>query len=165
MLMKHLALMIAGVGLLMAAPVVAQDTVTGNATVLTADRLIIGENQFFLFGIDGFDEPQNCYINGEPWACGAVAFRELQILADVGPVTCIRQRERNPRRMRFPWGTCTAGGVDLAEAMVRAGLAFVVMDQSEQYLPAQIAAEAEGVGAWRGVLITPWEYRDRMRGN
>jgi endonuclease YncB( thermonuclease family) len=165
MLMKHLALMIAGVGLLMAAPVVAQDTVTGNATVLTADRLIIGENQFFLFGIDGFDEPQNCYINGEPWACGAVAFRELQILADVGPVTCIRQRERNPRRMRFPWGTCTAGGVDLAEAMVRAGLAFVVMDQSEQYLPAQIAAEAEGVGAWRGVFIAPWEYRDRMRGN
>jgi endonuclease YncB( thermonuclease family) len=48
--------------------------------------------------------------------------------------------------------------------MVRAGLAFVVMDQSEQYLPAQAAAEAEGVGAWQGIFIAPWEYRDRLRG-
>jgi endonuclease YncB( thermonuclease family) len=162
--MKLLPILFAGLGFLIAGPVAAQDAVTGNARVLTADRLIVDDTQFFLFGIDGFEEAQTCFINGEPWACGAVAFRELQILADVGPVTCVRQQDRNPRRMRFPWGTCMAGGVDLAEAMVRAGFAFVVMDQSEQYLPAQAAAEAEGVGAWQGIFIAPWEYRDRLRG-
>jgi endonuclease YncB( thermonuclease family) len=162
--MKRFAMLIAGIGILMTAPVAAQEPVTGNALVLTADRLAIGENQFFLFGIDGFEEGQTCFINGQPWACGAVAFRELQILADVGPVTCTPQRDRNPRRMRFPWGTCVAGGVDLAEAMVRAGYAFVVIDQSEAYLDAQAAAEADGAGAWQGIFIAPWEYRDRLRG-
>ena len=165
--MKHIAVFIAGVSLLISGPVAAQDTVTGNATVLTADRLVIEKKPWFLFGIDGFEESQVCFINGEPWACGAVAFRELQILADsnrVGPVTCVRQQDRNPRRMRFRWGTCTADGVDLAEAMVRAGLAFVVPDQSEQYLNAQTAAETEGAGGWKGIFITPWEYRDMKRG-
>lgn len=162
--MKWIAMLSAGIGILLAVPAGAQEPVTGVATVLSADRLVIAGDQFYLFGIDGFEEAQTCFINGEPWACGSVAFRELQILADVGPVTCTPQSDRNPRRSRFPWATCTVEGVDLAEAMVRAGYAFVVMDQSEAYLEAQAAAEAEGAGAWRGIFVAPWEYRDRLRG-
>ncbi len=142
----------------------AQETVTGNAVVMDTDRIVVDGNQFFLFGIDSLEEAQVCFINGQPWACGAVAYRELEILVDEGPVTCTRRADRNPRRMRFPWATCTVGGVDIAESMVRAGYAFVVRDQSEQYLPAEAEAEAAGVGGWQGIFIVPWEYRDRLRG-
>jgi endonuclease YncB( thermonuclease family) len=142
----------------------AQEAVTGKAVALSTDRLAVDGNQFFLFGIHSFEEAQVCFINGQQWACGAVAYRELQILVDEGPVTCARRTDRNPRRMRFPWATCTVGGVDIAESMVRAGYAFVVRDQSEEYLPAQAEAEAAGVGGWQGLFEPPWAYRDRLRG-
>lgn len=160
--------MVAGLASLIIAlalsPAFAQESVTGRAVVLDTDRIVIDGNQFFLFGIDAFEEAQTCFLNGQPWACGAVAYRELEILVDEGPVTCTPRRDQNPRRMRFPWATCTVGDTDIAEAMVRAGFAFVVADQSEEYLSAQAEAEAAEVGGWQGIFIVPWEYRDRLRG-
>ena len=161
--MTRLAVILAGLLLAAAAPAVAQEF-TGNAVALASDHLEVDGEQFYLFGIDGLEPEQTCFINGALWSCGPVAHRELEILVDEGPATCVRREDPDQGRGQTNWATCTIGETDLAEAMVRAGFAFVIRDQSEDYLAAQDAAEAAGAGAWQGIFIVPWEFRDRLRG-
>ena len=56
---------------------------------------------------------------------------------------------------------CTIGELDLAEALVRAGLA--VRDQSMDYVAAEEAAMEAKAGMWRGQFIPPREWRDGSR--
>ena len=134
----------------------AQEVFVGAAEAIAADRIMIDGQQFSLFGIDAVEMEQVCFINGQPWSCGAVAFRELEILVDEeGPLTCTL-------RQAPAWVTCTAGEMDIAEMLVRRGMALAVLDQSEDYVAAERSAESEEVGAWQGIFEPPWEYRERM---
>ena len=138
--------------------------VTGTATVIDTDVIVVDGERFYLFGVDAFEEAQICFLNGRPWACGAIAYRELEILVDEGPVTCARRQDPDRRRARFPWATCTVAGADIAEEMVRRGMAMAVRDQTEDYVAAEVEAEATGAGIWAGIFVPPWEYRDNRRG-
>ena len=139
---------------------VAGESAGGVATVVGADSLFIGEQRFHLFGIDALEDEQNCFVNGRPWACGAVAYRELEILVQEGDTTCVPRSGSDPRRPGTAWATCTSSGRDLAEEMVLRGYALAVREMTEDYVAAERAAEEAGVGVWRGLFIPPWEHRE-----
>lgn len=137
----------------------------GNARVIDTDVLEVDGQRFVLYGIDAMEQEQNCFLNGKQWSCGAVAYRELEkiVAEEGGAVTCTPRQDANPRRPATPWGTCVIGGKDIAELMVRRGMAVAVRDQSLDYVAAEKAADMAGIGVWQGPFILPWEYRERLR--
>ena len=138
--------------------------VVGRARVIGADAVEVSGKRYFLYGIDAFEEGQTCFLNGKPWQCGSNAFRALQILADEGPMTCVQREDNDRRRRTMTWGTCKIGNKDIAEEMVKQGMAVALREQSLDYVPAEEAAKKAGTGAWAGNFVTPWDFRDQMRG-
>jgi endonuclease YncB( thermonuclease family) len=135
--------------------------VTGRASVLGGDVLSINDQQFRLFGIDSVELNQFCYVDGKLWACGPVAIRTLEVQVALEPVTCSETGE--PASELGVWAVCTVGGRDLSETLVRMGMAVANRDQSTDYVAAEEAAKAEGVGIWQGNFIAPWVFRADMR--
>lgn len=154
-------------GMFCGLPAYAQDEsdpIVGLATVLDTDVIVVAGKRLFLFGIEAFEAQQVCFLNGKPWQCGSIAYRELQILVAEGEATCVRRKETNRRRMRFPWATCKINGVDIAEEMVRRGMAMAQREQSEDYIDEENYAELNKIGIWKGNFLSPWAYRDKLRG-
>ena len=46
--------------------------------------------QTLIYGVDAPEAEQNCFLNGRPWSCGPVAYREMEkiLFEEGGPVTC-----------------------------------------------------------------------------
>lgn len=152
---------LAVLGLALAAPAGAQE-VSGTATAMDGDALRIGNALVRLWGVDAPERGQPCFLSGQPWECQPNAFRQLQILVDEGPVTC--RQMAPPDEYRRMIAVCEVGGRDLNEAMVRSGLALAYPDESTDYVAAEEAARAEGIGLWAGAEFElPWEFRARRR--
>lgn len=155
-----LAFAILGIG-----PALAQDlpepvgTVSGSARVLDADILMVGQDRVILWGIDAPERAQRCLLNGRDWGCWEAAKRALQLLAESGDITCTLYGEPDPFHRHY--AICLAGGKDIGEELVAAGLAMAYSEQSPLYEMAQIDAITQGVGLWQeGAEFTePWEYR------
>jgi endonuclease YncB( thermonuclease family) len=143
---------------------VAEDLATeirGMAEVIDADIITIGMQRVILWGIDAPERSQTCQLNGEPWGCYDVAFRQLQLLAGRGEVVCYLHGDPDPFGRRF--GVCESGGEDLNAQMVRLGLALAYVEETDAYLPQMADAITEGVGLWQpGVRFEePWAFRRR----
>ena len=95
----------------------APPPIVGVGTAIDTDVIAVGGERIFLFGIEAFEKEQMCFLNGRPWACGAVAFRELQIILAEGEISCVRRKDSNRRRFRKPWATCHLNGADIAEQL------------------------------------------------
>jgi endonuclease YncB( thermonuclease family) len=147
------------VALLLLAGQAAATEIAGPARVLDADMISVGGTTYALFGIDAPEPEQPCKLNGEIWHCNSVAVRQLEVLLDEGPITC-RERDfidRTRRTLRY--ASCMINGRDLAEAMVRAGMALAYRNQTTDYVAAEEAARAEGAGIWQSEFIEPWVWR------
>ena len=138
--------------------------VSGRARVISSDVVEVSGKRFFLYGIDAFEDAQTCFINGKPWQCGSNAYRALQILADEGPMTCVQREDTDRKRRTMTWGTCKIGSKDIAQELVRQGMAVALRDQSTDYVATEDAAKKANAGAWAGNFVTPWDFRDQMRG-
>ena len=108
------------------------------------------------------DMDRYCTANGVLFGCYANAVRGLAILIDEGPFECTPTGEFN--YVAFPYMICTVNGKDVAESLIRSGLAYAFLPQTDKYIEAQNAAEADGVGIWQpGVIVRlPWEHRDEF---
>ncbi len=150
-----------------AAPALDVDAknVVGNAQIIDTDILYVNGQRFHLFGIDALEQDQSCFLNGRPWSCGAVAYREMEkiLFEEGGPVACTPREDPDPRRRGTSWGTCMINGKDIADLLVRRGMALAVREQTMDYVAAEKVADVAGVGAWQGPFILPWEYRQRLR--
>jgi endonuclease YncB( thermonuclease family) len=151
-LMRRVVL--AGCLFALAIPVSAQ--VTGRAIVQSSDRLSVNGRAFELFGVDGFEFHQTCFVDGRVLACGASATRALQTLLDPVAVTCTPVGDRVGEVQK---ATCTTAEGDVAENMVRQGWAIADRVQSDRYIAAEDAARAAKSGVWRGVFAEPRAYR------
>lgn len=143
----------------------AQDapaTIVGPITVMDTDVVMVDGERFFLFGIEAFEREQTCFLNGQPWACGSIAYRELEIIVAEGEAKCVRRQDPDPRRAQSPWATCTVNGLDIAEEMARRGMALAIREQTEAYVAAEEAAEANEAGIWQGLFVPPWVYRGNL---
>ena len=137
----------------------ASAQVTGRATVLGSDTISVRGQVFSLYGIDVVEFHQFCFVDGDPWACGASATRALQILLDPFAVTC--EQRGDPVNGVAP-GLCTTDEGDVADLMMQQGWGFADRAQTEDYVAVEEAARAAGEGIWRGVATEPWIFREEI---
>jgi endonuclease YncB( thermonuclease family) len=140
------------------------DDFVGQASVVDGDTLEIHGIRIRLWGVDAPESTQLC--RGEDslqYHCGAQAANDLDAFIAWRPVNC------SPLNLD-PYGrtvaTCSIGGSDLGEWLVRKGLALDWPQYSKgRYGEAQRDAERAGRGIWRGSYVEPWLYRASIRAN
>jgi endonuclease YncB( thermonuclease family) len=129
----------------------------GPARAVNADTLAVGATYVFLYGIESVERTQLCEIDGQPWACYPAAVRALETIVGTSTVTCTLLGE--PDYLSRWLGTCFVDGVNVNEALVRAGFALAKRDETLDYVPAEEAARAERIGLWQGFFQHPAEHR------
>ena len=149
--------------LLLSGSALADDFV-GQASVVDGDTLEIHGIRIRLWGIDAPESSQLC--RGEDtlqYRCGAQAANDLDALIARRPVNCSPlSLDQYGRTV----ATCSVGGTDLGEWLVRKGLALDWPQYSKgRYGSAQRDAERTGVGIWKGSYVEPWLYRACIRAN
>ena len=105
------------------------------------------------------DQADACFVGRLPFGCYDNALRQLQMLISLGPIECTDTGDVD--LYGTPYMTCTAGGEDIGEAMVRAGVAMAFRHQTDKYVEAEEAAKAEPAGLWQpGIRFDmPWDWR------
>jgi endonuclease YncB( thermonuclease family) len=138
----------------------AADDMTGGASVIDGDTLEIHGTRIRLWGIDA---PESSGDDSLPYRCGAKAANDLDAFIASRPVSCLPSSlDRYGRTV----ATCTVGGADLGEWLVRGGLALDWPEYSKRkYDAAQRDAEQAGRGIWYGSYVEPWLYRVCIRAN
>jgi endonuclease YncB( thermonuclease family) len=130
---------------MLAAPAAAVQSLSGAVRVIDGDTLEIAGTRVRLHAIDAPETGETCAGAAGDWACGARAARALAALAE-GGLTCRGEgRDRYGRLV----ATCVdAAGRDVAETLVRAGIARAWPRYGRAYVPAEQAARAAGRGLW-----------------
>ncbi|SDH59180.1 MULTISPECIES: thermonuclease family protein [Bradyrhizobium] len=134
------------------------DDVTGQASVIDGDTIEIHGTRVRLFGIDAPEHDQLCSNpHGDPYRCGQVASNALAGFIGGQTVACVEvDRDRYKRTV----AVCSVGKVDLADWMVRGGLAIDWPRYSKgDYAPAEAEARGKQIGMWGGRFVQPWRYR------
>ncbi|WP_456656408.1 thermonuclease family protein [Bradyrhizobium sp. JR3.5] len=95
---------------------------TGQASVIDGDTIEIHGARVRLYGIDAPEHDQLCHDRrGERYRCGQVASNALAEFIGRQAVACVEvDRDRYSRTV----AVCTVGRVDLADWLVRGGLAI-----------------------------------------
>ncbi|TGN86834.1 thermonuclease family protein [Bradyrhizobium yuanmingense] len=150
------------VGLILAimSSVALADDFFGQASVIDGDTLEIHGVRIRLWGIDAPESSQLC--RGEDsYRCGAQAAYDLDAFIARRPVNCVPvSLDLYGRTV----ATCSVAGRDLAEWLVRSGLALDWPQYSKgRYREAQREAERTGEGLWKGSYVEPWLYRACIR--
>lgn len=132
-------------------------TFSGSAKVVDGDGLKIGPVEIRIHGIDAPEAGQKCpKASGGSWACGTAATGLLDELAGGRDVDCTaRDQDRYGRII----ATCTVDGINLAEELTRAGLAWAYVEYSDEYAAVEAKARLAGIGVWQAEAEAPWDYR------
>lgn len=138
------------------------DDMAGQASIIDGDTLEIHGTRIRLWGIDAPESSQLC--RGEDslqYRCGAKAANDLDAFIARRPVNCLPiSLDQYGRTV----ATCSVGGADLGDWLVRNGLALDWPEYSKRkYGAAQREAEQAGRGIWVGSYVEPWLYRVCIR--
>lgn len=159
------AALAAGLTLLAAVPALAAGGrqtpgISGKATALEGDLLMIDTRQIRLMGIDAPDPGETCRNRyGSSFDCFAIATGVLRALVENRTVNClVTTRDRNGLEL----GECRADGVDLGAAMVARGWAFAFRSLSSAYQNNEAYAQSRRLGLWSGQVEKPWEWRSHQ---
>ena len=138
----------------LAAPVSAQ-VVGGTAKVIDGDTLDFAGTYVRLAGVDAPAADLVCTRAGENWACGAQARQMLVDLIADRRVQCVIERSNEAG----VFARCTADGLDLSDAMARAGFAVVSASTGSDYAEAQEVARRYSLGIWGSQFDDPADWR------
>lgn len=133
-----------------------QAVLRGSAEVIDGDSLTVAGREIDLFGITAPRFNQQCPSDRLSWSCGRAAARALDRLVAGHEVAC-EPTAAAAASARLV-ARCTAGTVDIAQAMVERGLA-VAWTNAPPYLAAEQLARALRLGIWRDGDIDPWLWR------
>jgi endonuclease YncB( thermonuclease family) len=130
--------------------------VTGYARVVDGDSLEIAGQRIRLASIDAPERDQNCRAaDGTNYRCGEAAARALAEIIARRIVTCTPlTHDRFDREV----AVCTVDGMDVAEALVRAGQALGY-PRSNRYAAAEREARKARRGLWAGSFESPAAWR------
>ena len=129
--------------------------------VIDGDTLDIDGERHRFAGIDAPERYQTCIdANGSTWACGRAATELLEELVGDGPVSCTGDSQD---RFGRSVSSCSAGGVDLGEALVLAGLALDEPRYEPDHSEAEDTARQNNEGMHAGRYVPPWEWRSGTR--
>jgi endonuclease YncB( thermonuclease family) len=139
-------------------PIAIADDLTGQASIIDGDTLEIHRTRIRLWGIDAPETDQLCQNQGgEHYRCGQKSANDLDAFVARRPVACI---EVDRDRYRRAVAVCTVSGIDLAEWLVKNGLALDWPQYSKgAYAAAQSEAKRANLGMWGGSFNVPWRYR------
>jgi len=142
---------VAGLVLLFSCGIALPDDMTGQASIIDGDTLEIHGTRIRLWGIS------------EQYRCGARSANELDAFIARRTVSCIPiSLDQYGRTV----ATCSVGGADLGQWLVRNGLALDWPQYSKtKYAADQRDAEQAGRGIWKGSYVEPWLYRVCIRAN
>ncbi len=127
--------------------------------VADGDSFRMGGERYRLQNIDAPELDQMCRDGaGREWTCGRRARDELRRLLNQGPVDC---RTITRDRFRRIVATCSVGGRDVGEVMVRNGWATAYKGRgaTSRYLSAESEARAGRRGLWAGTFEAPRQWR------
>ncbi len=130
--------------------------VTGKATVVDGDQLVVQGYRILLHGIDAPELDQECVSDGVPWPCGRDAAQALaeriadQSLdcADKGNAPCAKIN-----------AVCRVGALDLNGWLVSEGWALAARHITRAYVAQETKAKKAKRGIWRGRFVKPWAWR------
>jgi endonuclease YncB( thermonuclease family) len=134
------------------------DDLIGQASVIDGDTIEIHGARVRLFGIDAPESDQLCHdARSYQYRCGQKASNALFDFVGRRLVECVEvDRDRYKRAV----SVCTVGGTDIADWLVRNGLALDWPQYSKGgYAAAQAEAKREQRGMWAGNFREPWTYR------
>ena len=134
------------------------DELIGQASVIDGDTIEIHGARVRIFGIDAPESDQLCHdARSYQYRCGQKASNALFDFVGRRLVECVEvDRDRYKRAV----SVCTVGGTDIADWLVRNGLALDWPQYSKGgYAAAQAEAKREQRGMWAGNFKEPWNYR------
>lgn len=134
---------------------------TGAFTAIDGDSLRKDGHDYRLHAIDAPELFQTCTgADGSDYPCGRMAREALRRLVGNGPVTCqVLDTDRYGRSV----AECSAGSVNLSDAMVRAGWAVAYTSHGLDHVAAEQAARAAHRGIWQGSFEMPEAWRRARR--
>ena len=139
----------------------AQESLSGVASVIDGDTIDIHGQRIRLFGIDTPEKGQTCDdATGQPYRCGQKAAFVLADFIGRSPVSC--EPKANDRYGRIV-GRCFVRNIDMNEYMVRSGWALAYRRYASDYIGAEQEAKNNHRGVWAGSLTPPWEWRKAKR--
>ena len=131
--------------------------IAGLGHVIDGDTLEVGQTRIRLEGIDAPEMAQTCKsATGESWDCGRKAAALLRTLAEQRDLACDRTGiDKYGRTL----AVCYEDGVNVNEAMVRAGLAWAFVKYSTEFVAVEAEAKSRKIGVWQGAAEAPWDFR------
>ena len=143
--------------LCIATTAVAQERITGVASVIDGDTIEIHGQRIRLHGIDAPEGGQLCVRpNGERWRCGQQASFALADRIGRATVHCA---PRDIDRYRRVVAVCFKGKEDLNRWMVANGWAVAFRRYSLDYVADEDAARRKRLNMWSGAFEMPWDWR------
>jgi len=138
-------------------------TLSGSASVIDGDTLVVAGERIRLHGIDAPELDQTFWYRGQQLACGTMALAALQVLTAGVELTCrIVEYDIYGRLI----GKCFApNGVDIGQRLVLAGWALAYRHFSLDYVDAEDEARQAERGLWGGSFMMPWKWRVSMAQN
>lgn len=143
----------------------AQDEVSGAASVVDADIVMVDKQRVILWGVDAPERSQKCAVGSLEWGCYAESRATLGRLIGTGQASCVLTDDP-PDPFSRRYGVCTSDGKDIGAEMVRLGMARAFTQQASDY----VAQEEEARAAKRGIfqenarVDDPWVWRMRNPG-
>lgn len=124
----------------------------GAAVINDGDSITLGNERIRLRGIDAPEYRQVCRKDGEDYPCGRRSREALSKLVAGREVACTGWERDKYRRLL---AECSAGGVNLNRAQVKAGWAIAYGD----YETDEAEARREHSGVWAGDFDQPRDWR------
>lgn len=146
---------------LIISPSMAEE-VLGIPVIVDADTVYSGNTKIRLSGIDSPETDQLCLNgNGQSWTCGLDAISHLKAFSAGRPWKCqLTGLDRYERHL----GSCSVGGEDVGQWLVRNGWALAFRRYSDRYIDDEDAARDKSNGLWAGAFVAPWDWRHRTSG-
>jgi endonuclease YncB( thermonuclease family) len=134
----------------------------GQASIVDGDTLEIHGTRVRLWGIDAPESNQLCRGGDSlQYRCGAEAANELAAMVASRPVIC---QPVSLDRYGRTVASCAVSGVDVADWLVRRGLALDWPRYSHgRFATAQDEARRNERGIWAGSYVEPWRFRECVR--
>lgn len=136
------------------------EVVSGPAYAVDGDTLVLNGKHMRLAGIDAPDIDQNCQRDGQSWACGEEAKRQLDSMIAGQTVYCHGEEVDQYGRLL---GTCSANRMNLNTTMVEHGWATAFRAYSDDYLAHEHRARSAKAGVWKSEFALPEQHRIAAR--
>lgn len=133
------------------------ERLSGAATVIDGDTIVVAGQLVRLHGIDAPELDQTFWWRGQQVACGTMSLAALEALTAGVKVRCEAiERDRYGRLVAKCY---SPNGIDIGRRLVSSGWALAYRRYSLDYVDAETEARRARRGMWRGRFEKPWVWR------